>query len=61
MQQQTNKQRQRQTNKQTNLKYGEVNLQMKGACLCTQKSGSNLIEEIWCGCEQFDLSRRPFF
>jgi len=22
---------------------------MKRACLCTQKSGSNLIEEIWCG------------
>jgi len=33
-------------NKQTNLEHGEVNLQMKRACLCTQRS--NLIEEIWC-------------
>jgi len=36
-------------NKQTNLEHGEVNLQMKRACLCKQRSGSNLIEEIWCG------------
>jgi len=36
-------------NKQTNLEHGEVNLQMKRACLCTQRSGSNLIEEIWWG------------
>jgi len=29
-------------NKQTNLEHGEVNLQMKRACLCKQRSGSNL-------------------
>jgi len=35
--------------KQTNIKHGEVILQMKIACLCTQRSGPNLIQEIWCG------------
>jgi len=29
--------------KQTTMEYGEANLQMKSACLCTQKSGSNLV------------------
>ena len=36
-------------NKQTNAKHGEVKLQMNRACLCTEKSGSNSVEEIWCG------------
>jgi len=35
---------QKQTN---NAEHGEVNLQMNRACLCTQKRGRNLIEEIW--------------
>jgi len=34
--------------KQRNIEHGEINSQMKGACLCTQRSGSNLIE-IWRG------------
>jgi len=38
-----------QLKKKTNTKNGDVNLQMKTACLCTQKRGSNLIEEISCG------------
>jgi len=33
--------------KERNIEHGEINSQMKGACLCTQRSGSNLIEEIW--------------
>jgi len=45
-----------QIQKQTNIKHVEVNLQMKRACLCTQKSGSNLIEEVWCGQEMFKQS-----
>jgi len=34
--------------KQTNTKHGE---EMYGeiGCLCTQMSGSNLVEGIWCG------------
>jgi len=35
-------------NKQTNIEHG-VNLQVKRAWLCSKKSGSNLVEEIWCG------------
>jgi len=27
--------------------HGKENLQMKGACLCTQMSGSSSIEENW--------------
>jgi len=38
-----------QLEKQTYAEHGEVNLQVKGACLCTQMCGSNLFEEIWCG------------
>ena len=45
-----------QIQKQTNIKHVEVNLQMKRACLCTQKSGPNLIEEVWCGQEMFKKS-----
>jgi len=37
--------------KQTNTGHGEVKLQMKRACLSTQRSESNLTEEIWCGQE----------
>jgi len=33
-----------QLEKQTNTEHGEVNLQMKRACLCTQRTGLNLIE-----------------
>jgi len=43
-------------NTQTNTEHGEVNLQMNRACLCTQKSGSNLIEEISCGQKMFEHS-----
>jgi len=32
--------------KQTNVKHVEVNLQIKRAGVCAQRSGSNLIEEI---------------
>ena len=35
--------------KQTNTEQGEVNLQLKIACLYTQRGGSNFIEKIWCG------------
>jgi len=35
--------------KQTNIEHGEVNLQMKRTCLCSQRNGLNFIEEIWCG------------
>ena len=39
-----------QIQKQTqNIEYGEVNLQIKKACLCTQRSGSNLTYDIWYG------------
>jgi len=38
-----------QLEKQTNTEYVEANLQMKRAWVRTQRSGSNLIEEIWCG------------
>jgi len=39
--------------KQTNTEYGEENLQTKRACLCTQVSGSHLMEEIWYGQNMF--------
>jgi len=32
--------------KQTNTEQGEVNLQLKIACLYTQRGGSNFIEKI---------------
>jgi len=35
-----------QLKKQTNTEHGEVNLQIKRTCLCTQRSGSNFIKEI---------------
>jgi len=44
-----NKQTNTDKNKQTNIELGDVNLQMKKACLFAQRSGSNLIGEIWCG------------
>jgi len=31
---------------------------MKRACLCTEKSGSNLIEEIWCVRKMFKQSKK---
>ena len=37
----------RKTNKQTQNMWSKFI--DEGACLCTQKNGSNLIEEIWCG------------
>jgi len=33
-------------NKQANIEQGEVNLQMKRACLRTQRRGSNLIKKV---------------
>jgi len=35
-----------QLEKQTNTQHAEANLQMKRAHLCTQRSGSNLTEDI---------------
>jgi len=36
-------------NKQANIKQGEVNLKANKACIWTQRSWSNLIEDIWHG------------
>jgi len=37
------------TVRKTNTEHGDEKLQMKRACLCTQRSGSSLIEKIWYG------------
>jgi len=56
LEKQTNVHAQLEKNKQANTEDGEVNLKMKRACLCTRRSGSNLIEEIWCGQKLFEQS-----
>jgi len=39
-----------QKTKQTNTEHGEKQRQIKGTCLCSQRSGISFTEEIWLRC-----------
>jgi len=45
---------------QKQTEHGEVNLQMKRTYLYAQRSGSDVIEEIWCGQKMFKQSVKKF-